>query len=107
MAYKKSKVLPIDSNDEELPIFEKCPREEEDSNHEEEGPSEPMQQVIILENRKRPNWLKSTLQDAEGHAVATCTFKESKKPKRYSGYASYMTKLIEAEPSTLEEVSNH
>ena len=40
IAFKKSKDLLIDCDDEELPIFEECPREEEDSNHEEEGPSE-------------------------------------------------------------------
>jgi hypothetical protein len=63
--------------------------------------------VVIPETRKRPNWLKSTLLDAEGHGAAQGTFRESKKPKRYSGYATYMTKLIEAEPSTFEEVVNH
>jgi len=60
-----------------------------------------------FKNRKRPNWLKSTLQHAEGHATTKGTFREIKKPKRYSGYATYMTKLIEAEPSTFEEVVNH
>lgn len=42
VAYKKSKDHLIDSYDEELFIFEECQREEEDSNHEEEGPSEPV-----------------------------------------------------------------
>jgi len=67
-AYKKSNDLPINFDDEELPIFEECPREEEDTipNHEEEGPSELFQQVIILETRKRPTWLTSTLQEAKG-----------------------------------------
>lgn len=32
---------------------------------------------------------------------------ESKKPKRYSGYASYISKLIEEEPSTFEEPTKH
>lgn len=56
---------------------------------------------------KRPNWLKSTLLDVEGHGATKVTFRESKKPKRYSLYATYMTKLIEAEPSIFEEAIKH
>lgn len=52
--------------------------------------------MVIPETRKRPNWLKSSLHDAEGHKAAKGSFRESKKPKRYFGYAAYMTKLIEA-----------
>ena len=85
IAFKKSKDLPIDFDDEEPPMFEEdCTREEEDSNHEEIGPSEPVQQFSIPQNRKRTNWLNSTLLDIEGHGVAKGTFRESKTPKRYS-----------------------
>jgi len=63
--------------------------------------------VVIPETRKRPNWLKSTLLDAEDHGAAKGSFRERKKPKRYSRYVAYMTKLIEAEPSTFEKVVNH
>ena len=35
------------------------------------------------------------------------SFRESKKPKRYFGYVAYMTKLIEAKPSTFEEAVNN
>ena len=108
IAFKKSKELSIDSDDEELPVFEEeVDKGEEESHHEEVGPSEPIQPVVIPETRKRPNWLKSTLLDAEGHGVVKGSFRESKKPKRYSGYVAYMTKLIEAEPSIFEEVVNN
>lgn len=76
-------------------------------NQEVEGPSEPIQQIISLENRNRPAWLRATLQEAECHGVAKGTFRESKRPKRYSGYAIDMTKLIEAEPSTYEQAVEH
>ena len=75
IAFKKSKDLPMDFDDEQLLVFEaEVAREEEESNHEDEGPSEPMQPVAIPESRKMPNWLKSTLLDAEGHGVAKGTF---------------------------------
>ena len=82
-------------------------KEGEGSYHEEEGPSEPVQPVVIPETLKRPNWFKSTLLDAEGPGATQGSFRESKRPKKYSGYAAYMTKLIEAEPSTFEEAVEH
>ena len=60
IAFKKSKDISIDFDDEELPIFEECTREEEDSNHEEGGPS-----------------------DAKGHGAAKGMLRESNNPKRY------------------------
>jgi len=63
--------------------------------------------VAILESRETPNWLKSTIIDAKGHGVAQGTFRESKKPKRYSRYAIYMKKIIEVGPSNFEEVVTH
>jgi len=51
IAFKKSKDLPMDSDDEELTIFkEEVTREEEESNYEDEGPCEPIQLVVISQN---------------------------------------------------------
>lgn len=102
-AFKKSKDLPSNSDEEDLPMFEEEVNKEEVSHHEEEGPSGP---ISLLERRKRPNWLTSRLQEAKGH-TARGRFRESKKLKRYSGYATYMSKLIEDEPSTFEEATKH
>lgn len=62
--------------------------------------------MIVPENRKRPAWLRSTLQEAEGHTTKG-TFRESKRPKRFSGHATYMMKFIEAEPSSYEDATKH
>eukprot|EP00253_Pinus_taeda_P022805 PITA_22805 len=99
--------IPKDKRKKLDPFGIKVNTEGEESHHEEEGPSEPVQPVVIPETRKRPNWLKSTLLDAEGHGAAQGSFRESKRPKKYSGYVAYMTKLIEAEPSTFEEDVEH
>lgn len=56
--------------------------DEEEFHHEDEGPSEPIQPIVMPESRKIPNWLKSTLLDAEVHGSTQGTFRESKKPKR-------------------------
>lgn len=39
--------------------------------------------------------------------MAKGTFRERKKPKRYSGYATDITKLIEAKPTTYEKAVEH
>jgi hypothetical protein len=44
------------------------------------------------------------LQEAEKHKSPSGTFKQSKKPKRFSSYATLMTSIVNAEPSTFEEV---
>lgn len=98
----------MDFDDEELPVFQgEVIREEEEANHEDEGPSEPIQPVVIPETRKRPNWSKCIVLDAEGRGATKDTFRESKKLKIYSGYTTFMTKLIQAESSTFKEVVNH
>jgi len=60
------------------------------------GPSEPIQLISIPERNKRQNWLKATLDDVEGQGATKGSFRERKRPKRYAGYGTYMTKLIEA-----------
>ena len=62
--------------------------------------------MVVANTRNKPNWLKATLEDAEGHEAAKGSFRESKKPKRYSGYVAYMTKLIEVKPSTFKEAEH-
>lgn len=55
-------------------------------------------------SRKRPLWLKDTLQYVEKHVVASGTFRERKKPCRYQAYVVAMGNMIQAKPSTFEEV---
>ena len=56
IAFKKSKELSIDFDDEELPIFqEEVDKEGEESHHKEEGPSELVQPLVIPETRKKTN----------------------------------------------------
>jgi len=96
-AYKRYKDIPFESDEEDVPLFEeeehhyKAPTNQEE---EEEGPSDPIQPIIIPETRKRPNWLKDTLEDAKEHGATKGYFRERKRPKRYSGYAPYIMKLI-------------
>jgi hypothetical protein len=59
--------------------------------------------VIAPNTRKRPTWIESTLQEVENHKAHSGTFRQSKKPKRFSSYATLMTSIVDAKPSTFEE----
>jgi hypothetical protein len=57
----------------------------------------------VAVTRKRPTWLSDTLQDAEGHATPRGTFRERKKPKRFSSYLALMSHIIDSKPSSYGE----
>jgi hypothetical protein len=58
----------------------------------------------IPKKKKRPTWLESTLQYVERIKVLEGTSRKTKRPKRFSSYATYITKLLDEEPTTFEEV---
>jgi hypothetical protein len=53
----------------------------------------------IVVGQKRPAWARRTLQEAEGHAAPRGTFRESKRPQRFSSYVLAMSHIIDTEPS--------
>jgi hypothetical protein len=55
--------------------------------------------------RKRPSWLRDTLQDAEGHATPSGTFRERKRPQRFLSYMALMSHIIDSKPSSYEEAA--
>jgi hypothetical protein len=47
------------------------------------------------------------LHEAERHKALSGTFRQSKKPKRFSSYAAHMKIIVNAEPSTFVEAVKH
>jgi hypothetical protein len=47
--------------------------------------------------------MEATVHEAERLKAPSGTFRKSKKPKRFSSYATCMTKLLDEEPTTFEE----
>jgi hypothetical protein len=72
---------------------------------ESERPVGPPRETVVT--RKRSAWLWDTLEKAEGHATPKGSFRESKRPRRFSSYVALMRKIIDAEPSTFEEATKH
>ena len=73
---------------------------------------DPVEPVLPLESpifappvKRRPAWLRETLQEAEKHTAPPGTFKESRRPQKFSGYIAQMSHIINTEPSSYEEVA--
>jgi hypothetical protein len=100
----------IDSDIEEEEEIEELNEENiENVNDEKElldHPMEPCENIdsdIVPKTKKRPSWLEDTLQNEERLKVPEGTFRKSKRPKIFSSYATYMTKLLDEETTTFEE----
>jgi hypothetical protein len=105
MAFKKS----IEETIEEEEIEELNEENTEGEDNEKDQPDHPMEICEnadpdnIPKNKKRPAWLEATLQDTERIKVPEGTSKKTKRPKRFSSYAAYITKILDEEPTTFEE----
>jgi transposase InsO family protein len=112
VAFKKSRELQQDS-EAIRPTSPSSESEESDVQREEphEGPSdEPLEPVEELERtleeppaKRKPEWLKETMQEAEKIVAPKGTFKESKRPHRFGGYVALMSTISDVEPSSFEE----
>jgi hypothetical protein len=66
-------------------------------------PCKTIELVIAPKTRKLPAWIEATLQEAERLKAPSGTFREIKKPKLFSIFATCMKKLINEETTTFEE----
>lgn len=61
----------------------------------------------IVVTKKRPLWVRNTIQEAERFVAPSGTFRETKRPQVFSNYVALMCNLIESEPCNIEEALNH
>ena len=57
----------------------------------------------VVVAKRRPTWLHDTLQEAEKHATPCGSFRERRRPQRFSRYMVLMSHIIDSDPSTSEE----
>lgn len=88
----------METKSKELGLMDQAPLEEFNDHEPVESP-----RASVLDTRKRLARLEWTLKEVEGHSAARGTFRESKKPKKYSSYEAMMCKFIESKPSMYEE----
>jgi len=66
-----------------------------------ERPVDPPREATV--NRKRPAWLRNTLQEAKGNVAPKGSFRESKRPHKFFRYVELMSNIIDSKPSTFQE----
>eukprot|EP00253_Pinus_taeda_P016640 PITA_16640 len=108
MALSKVDNLPILTKSGEADT-RKLEEKEDETMLDAEEPMDPIDPPLQepSSSRKRPSWLRGTLDDAEGHIAPRGTFRESKKPTRYQGYLTLMSTIIQNEPSSFAKAVKH
>ena len=56
--------------------------------------------------KRRQTYLRDTLQKIEKHATPSGSFKERRRPHRFSSYMTLISHIIDYEPSSYDEVTN-
>jgi hypothetical protein len=113
-AFRRSRELPCDTEEQEAPSPEPSDSPLPDEQREEaiEPSVDPIRDSVEfpLEKppvKRKPAWCREILKEAEKHAAPKGTFRESKKPDKYSGLIAQLNLVIDSEPSTFEEATKH
>jgi hypothetical protein len=77
---------------------------------EEHGPEdhameEPQRPAEMSTKKRRPDWAREIIQDAEKYGASDGSFRENKKPRPYSCYVALLCDIIDVEPTCYEEVA--
>jgi hypothetical protein len=109
-AFCKSKRNHVDEVHDEEPTTSKVPNTEEEElvpeNHDMMEPQKPVDSPTkVITYQRKPGWAHELIQDAERYGAPNKTFKESKRPRLYSNYVALVSNIIDAEPSSYEEVA--
>ena len=84
-------------------ILEEHIPEDQNETVEPEISVDPPKEVAVT--KKRPSWLRNTLQEDEGHEAPRGSFRESKRLHNFSSDVVLMSKIIDSEPSTYEKAA--
>jgi hypothetical protein len=99
--FRRSRELPCDTEEQEAPSLEPSDSPLSDEQREEarEPSVDPIRDSIEfpLEKppvKRKPAWCCEILKEAENHATPKVTFKESKKPDKYSGLIAQLNQNL-------------
>jgi hypothetical protein len=74
--------------------------------HDMEEPQMPIDSSREMNNKKRRQaWAREIIQDAEKYGFPDGSFRERKRPRPYSSYVALLSDIIDAEPTSYEEVA--
>jgi hypothetical protein len=103
-AFRRARDLSCDSEEQEAPPLDSSSPDEqrEETSEIVADPSRdsiefPMELPPV---KRKPAWCREILKETENHSAPKGTFRESKKPDKYSSLISQLTVVIDSEPST-------
>jgi hypothetical protein len=109
--FRRARDLPCDSEEQEAPSIDSSPPDEqrEETSEIVADPSRdsiefPMELPPV---KRKPAWCREILKEAEKHLAPKGTFRESKKPDKYSGLIAQLNTVIDSEPSTFADAFKH
>ena len=101
VAYQRSRRTESDSDEQDASqkvlASPSPPAEKETLEDDSVEPTDPVDPAVpdsvsrdttILGQKRRPTWVRQTLQDTEGHTAPRGLFRESKRPQRYGCYVA-------------------
>jgi hypothetical protein len=113
-AFRQARELPCGSEEQEAPPLDLSvsPLPDEQRDETSELPVDSSMDAIefpmeIPPIERKPAWCWEILKEAEKHSAPKGTFRESKKPDKYSGLIAKLNIVIILEPSTFVEASKH
>lgn len=56
-------------------------------------------------SKKRPAWLRETLQEAEWHSAPSGSIREKKRPRKFSSYSALLSNIIDSKPRSFDEAN--
>jgi hypothetical protein len=111
--FRRARELPCDSEELEAPPLD-SPDSLPDEQKEEtsELPMDPSRDTIkfpmeIPPVKRKPAWCREIFKEAEKHSTPKGTFRESKKPDKYSSLIANLNTVIDSDPFTFVEASKH
>ena len=67
-------------------------------------PQMPIDPPKEVSHKRKAAWARELIQDAERYGAPEGSLRESKRPHIYSSYMALLSNIIDAEPSSFEEV---
>jgi hypothetical protein len=109
--FRWARDLPCDSEEQEGPPFDSSPLDEqrEETSEIVADPSRdsiefPMELPPV---KTKPAWCQEILKEEEKHSALKASFRERKKPDKYSGLIAQLNTVIDSEPSTFADAFKH
>ena len=120
IAYRRSRHTKSDSDEQEAPqdvLASPSPTIERESIEEDYSapptdsidsaiPNSVPKDVTEMGQKRKPAWVRQTLQDVEGHAAPQGATRERKRPQRFGCYIALMSNILDSKPSNYDEVAS-